>query len=156
MGRRNEPFYRVVAADSRFATSGRFLENLGWYDPKKVDQNFSLNLERVDYWLDSGAQVSNTAKSLVTKAKAGGGVPFGSSPEKKDALKPIEIGAEPSGKPEKAEESASEPDVSADLSDEASAKAEAEESEKEVKEEEAPAEQAKPEAVKADEPKQDA
>jgi small subunit ribosomal protein S16 len=82
MGSRNKPFYRLVAADSRFATTGRFLETLGWYDPKKKADNFSISIERVDYWIDNGAQLSATAKSLVKKAKAGQGVPYGSAPEK--------------------------------------------------------------------------
>jgi small subunit ribosomal protein S16 len=74
MGTTGKPFYRVVAADSRFATTGRFLEILGWYDPKKKDENFSLNMERVNYWLGTGAQLSGTAASLVKKAGAGLGV----------------------------------------------------------------------------------
>jgi len=74
MGTINKPFYRVVAADSRFATTGRFLEILGWYDPKQKGENFSLNLERVNYWLGTGAQLSGTAASLVKKAEAGLGV----------------------------------------------------------------------------------
>lgn len=71
MGATGKPFYRVVAADSRFATTGRFLEILGWYDPKKKNDNFSLNMERVNYWLGTGAQLSGTAASLVKKAVAG-------------------------------------------------------------------------------------
>ena len=75
MGTTGKPFYRVVAADSRFATTGRFLEILGWYDPKQKGDNFSINLERVRYWLGTGAQMSATASSLVKKAEAGLGVP---------------------------------------------------------------------------------
>jgi small subunit ribosomal protein S16 len=81
MGARNNPFYRVVVADSRFATTGRYLEVLGWYDPKKAEQNFSIKVDRVDYWLGTGAQMSATAKSLVKKARAGEGVEPGSAPE---------------------------------------------------------------------------
>ena len=79
MGARNKPFYRLVAADSRFATTGRFLEVLGWYDPKQKTNNFSVNLARVKYWLGTGAQLSATAKSLVKKVEAGEGVPVGSA-----------------------------------------------------------------------------
>jgi len=75
MGTTGKPFYRVVAADSRFATTGRFLEILGWYDPKQKGDNFSINMERVQYWLGTGAQMSATASSLVKKAMAGQGVP---------------------------------------------------------------------------------
>lgn len=86
MGSRNKPFYRLVAADSRFATTGRFLDILGWYDPKQKADNFSVNLERVDYWLGAGAQISATAKSLVKKARAGEGVSAAPSVEKKAAV----------------------------------------------------------------------
>lgn len=79
MGSRNNPFYRLVVADSRFATTGRFLEVLGWYDPKKADENFSVKVDRVDYWQSVGAQVSDTAKSIIKKARAGQGVKPGSA-----------------------------------------------------------------------------
>lgn len=69
MGSRNKPFFRVVAADSRRAPTGRFIETLGWYDPKQDGCNFSLNLERIDYWLSNGAQTSDTASSLIKKAR---------------------------------------------------------------------------------------
>ncbi len=82
MGARNNPFYRLVVADSRFATTGRNLEVLGWYDPKKAEKNFSVKLDRVDYWAGTGAQVSATAKSLIKKARAGEGVEPGAAPAK--------------------------------------------------------------------------
>lgn len=90
MGSRNKPFYRLVAADSRFATTGRFLELLGWYDPKQKDNPFSVNVERVDYWLGNGAQVSATAASLIKKARAGEGVPVGTAPKKKAPATPVD------------------------------------------------------------------
>ena len=83
MGARNNPFYRVVVADSRFSTTGRYLEVLGWYDPKKAEKNFSVKVDRVDYWLGVGAQMSSTAKSLIKKARAGEGVPPGAAPTQK-------------------------------------------------------------------------
>lgn len=69
MGSRNAAFYRVVVQDSRRATTGKFIETLGWYDPKQEGNNFSLNLDRVDYWLGNGAQSSDTVASLVKKAR---------------------------------------------------------------------------------------
>jgi len=69
MGSRNAAFYRVIVQDSRRATTGRFIETLGWYDPKQEGNNFSLNIDRVDYWLGNGAQPSNTVASLVKKAR---------------------------------------------------------------------------------------
>jgi len=83
MGARNNPFYRLVVADSRFATTGRNLEVLGWYDPKKAEKNFSVKVDRVDYWLGTGAQMSSTAKSLIKKARAGEGVAPGAAPQAK-------------------------------------------------------------------------
>jgi small subunit ribosomal protein S16 len=70
MGSRNAAFYRVIVQDSRFAPTGRFIETLGWYDPKQEGNNFSLNIDRVKYWLDNGAQPSETAQSLIKKASA--------------------------------------------------------------------------------------
>ena len=69
MGSRNAAFYRVIVQDARRATTGRFIETLGWYDPKQEGNNFSLNLDRVDYWLGNGAQPSNTVASLIKKAR---------------------------------------------------------------------------------------
>lgn len=69
-GGRKVPFYRVVAADQRFAPTGRFLENLGWYDPKQKGQNFSINLDRIQYWVDRGAHISETVRSLMRRAKS--------------------------------------------------------------------------------------
>jgi small subunit ribosomal protein S16 len=69
MGSRNAAFYRVIVQDARRAPTGRFIETLGWYDPKQEGNNFSLNLDRVDYWLGNGAQPSETVASLVKKAR---------------------------------------------------------------------------------------
>ncbi|MCK4563942.1 MAG: 30S ribosomal protein S16 [Verrucomicrobia bacterium] len=69
MGSRNAAFYRVIVQDGRRAPTGRFIETLGWYDPKLEGNNFSLNLDRVDYWLGNGAQPSDTAASLIKKAR---------------------------------------------------------------------------------------
>lgn len=70
MGNRNNPFYRVVAADARTATDGRFIENLGWYDPERDGTNFDLKVARVEYWKAQGAELSDTVSSLLKKAKA--------------------------------------------------------------------------------------
>lgn len=68
-GAKNEVCYRVVAADSRSPRDGRFLELLGWYDPKRKSDNCKLNLERIDHWKSKGAQLSDTVRNLVDKAK---------------------------------------------------------------------------------------
>ena len=70
MGSRNAAFYRVIVQDSRYAPTGRFIETIGWYDPKQDGNNFSLNLDRADYWLGNGAQPSETVNSLIAKARA--------------------------------------------------------------------------------------
>jgi len=69
-GSNKDPFYRIVVADKRFATAGRYLENLGWYNPKKTPSLFEINLDRVSYWTGCGAHVSDTVRVLIKKAKA--------------------------------------------------------------------------------------
>ena len=69
MGNRNNAFYRLVVADARSPRDGRFIEELGWYDPyKELEQEkVELNKERVLYWLGQGASPSTTVKSLLKK-----------------------------------------------------------------------------------------
>ena len=66
-GANKRPFYHVVVADSRRAASGRFIERLGFYDPKAPEGRESLrvNVERVKYWKGKGAQPSPTVARLV-------------------------------------------------------------------------------------------
>jgi small subunit ribosomal protein S16 len=68
-GANNDLSYRVVATDSRSPRDGRSIEILGWYDPKKSGTNFSLKLDRIDHWVKNGAQMSDTVRSLVRKAR---------------------------------------------------------------------------------------
>lgn len=69
MGRRNRPFFRVVAADERTSPTGRFIENLGWYDPNRADPNFSIKLDRIDHWIGNGAKLSDTVNTLTRRAR---------------------------------------------------------------------------------------
>lgn len=69
MGTKHAPFYRLVAADSRSPRDGRFIETVGTYDPMKKGVNYDLKLDRVDYWLSCGAQPTETAASLIKKAR---------------------------------------------------------------------------------------
>jgi small subunit ribosomal protein S16 len=69
-GARNDAAYRVVAVDSRAPRNGRFLEILGWYDPRKEGVNFSLKMDRIEHWTGRGAQLSDTVRSLIKKAGA--------------------------------------------------------------------------------------
>ncbi len=61
--------FRVVACDSRSPRDGKFLEILGWYDPRKTSDKCGLNLERIAYWKSQGAQLSETVASLVKQAQ---------------------------------------------------------------------------------------
>lgn len=70
MGGNKKPFFRVVVADMRSPNTGRFLETLGWYDPKKPGTNFELKLDRVEYWRGRGALLTDTVRSLVRKQAA--------------------------------------------------------------------------------------
>lgn len=68
-GGKNDICYRVIATDSRSPRDGRYLENLGWYDPKRPGVNFSLKEDRIQYWHSQGAQISDTVRSLLRKSR---------------------------------------------------------------------------------------
>ncbi len=68
MGRNNLPFYRVVAADTRRSNQGRYIEALGWYDPAKNGE-YSLKMDRIEYWINKGALVTDTVNNLITKQR---------------------------------------------------------------------------------------
>jgi len=83
MGKKKRPFYRIVAADSRRARDGRFLEVLGTYNPIERPAVVTVQEDRLSYWLNEGAEPSDTVASLLTqigfvekynKAKAGADV----------------------------------------------------------------------------------
>lgn len=67
-GRKKSPTYRIVVADSRSPRDGKFIEIIGQYAPRTGDQALNLKNERVNYWLDSGAQPTDTVRSLLRKA----------------------------------------------------------------------------------------
>lgn len=73
MGAKKRPFYRVVVADSRSPRDGRFIEQIGHYDPMKDPFDLKLELDRVDYWLSNGAQPSETVTRLISRARDGHG-----------------------------------------------------------------------------------
>ncbi len=68
MGAKKAPFYRVVVADSRYPRDGRFIEEIGYYDPTKNPAVININEERAKYWVGTGAQPSDTVKALLVKA----------------------------------------------------------------------------------------
>ena len=68
-GCKNHATYRIVAADERSPRDGKFLEILGWYDTAIKDENFKIDLARVDDWLKRGAKPSTTVASLIRRAR---------------------------------------------------------------------------------------
>jgi len=70
-GAKKKPFYRIVAADSRFPRDGRFLEILGTFDPLKEEDNCKVDMEKASAWIAKGAKPSKTVASLLKKAGAG-------------------------------------------------------------------------------------
>jgi small subunit ribosomal protein S16 len=68
-GTTNRPYYRVVVADSRSWSYGRFVEILGHYDPRKNPAVVKIDADRAQYWIGKGAQASDTVRSLL-KPKA--------------------------------------------------------------------------------------
>ncbi|MBU1318000.1 MAG: 30S ribosomal protein S16 [candidate division Zixibacteria bacterium] len=69
MGSKKRPFYRFVAADSRYARDGRFLETLGYYNPMEKPAKINVEPEKVFKWLKNGAQMSETVTSLFKQIK---------------------------------------------------------------------------------------
>ncbi len=67
MGSKQKPFYRIVAADSRFPRDGRFIETVGTYDPIKKDADVTIDEEKALKWLNNGAQPTDTVKSILSK-----------------------------------------------------------------------------------------
>ena len=65
MGPKKAPFYRVVVADSRYPRDGRFIEEIGYYDPTKEPSVVSIDKEKADKWLANGAQPTDTVKKLL-------------------------------------------------------------------------------------------
>jgi small subunit ribosomal protein S16 len=72
-GAKKRPFYHLVAADSRRARGGRYIERLGFYNPLAVEgtEEQRIDIERVDYWISVGAQLSDRAAKIVDAARKG-------------------------------------------------------------------------------------
>lgn len=68
MGAKKKPFYRIVVADSRFPRDGRFIEEIGYYNPTTKPTTFEVNTEKAQMWLSRGARPSDTVKQLFDKA----------------------------------------------------------------------------------------
>ena len=70
MGAKKAPFYRIVVADSRYPRDGRFIEEIGTYDPLSESNSLHVDLERAKYWIANGAQPTDTVRALLKKAEA--------------------------------------------------------------------------------------
>ena len=70
MGAKKAPFYRIVVADSRSPRDGRFIEEIGTYDPLSETNSLRVDTERAKYWIANGAQPTDTVRALLKKAEA--------------------------------------------------------------------------------------
>ncbi len=70
IGAKKAPAYRVVVADSRFPRDGRFIEEIGFYDPTKEPPVIRIDAEKAQQWIKNGAQPTDTVRSLLKKAGA--------------------------------------------------------------------------------------
>ncbi len=68
MGAKKAPYYRVVVADSRYPRDGRFIEELGTYDPRQDPAAINIDVERAQAWIKTGAQPTDTVRDLLKKA----------------------------------------------------------------------------------------
>ena len=67
VGAKNAPYFRIVVADSRSPRDGKFIEEIGTYQPRKKGENVKLDVERAKYWISKGAQPSDTVSSFLKK-----------------------------------------------------------------------------------------
>lgn len=67
MGAKKAPFYRVVVADSRYPRDGRFIEEIGYYDPTKEPAVVKIDTQKAEQWIKNGAQPTDTVKKLLKK-----------------------------------------------------------------------------------------
>ena len=65
MGAKKAPFYRIVVADSRSPRDGRFIEEIGTYDPAADSEKIKVDMERAKYWIANGAQPTDTVRGLL-------------------------------------------------------------------------------------------
>ena len=70
MGAKKAPFYRIVVADSRYPRDGRFIEEIGFYNPTVDPAELNVDVERAQAWIKTGAQPTETVRDLLKKAGA--------------------------------------------------------------------------------------
>ena len=69
IGAKKAPFYRVVVADGRYARDGRFIEEVGYYNPMTNPAEVKIDAEKVNVWLKNGAQPTDTVRALLKKTE---------------------------------------------------------------------------------------
>ena len=74
MGAKKKPFYRIIVTEKRSKRDGRFIESVGYYDPCSNPANIKLNSERVNYWIERGAQPTDTVRNII-KSNVGAASP---------------------------------------------------------------------------------
>ena len=67
MGAKKAPFYRIVVADGRYPRDGRFIEEIGYYDPTKEPSVVKVDAEKAKTWLQNGAQPTDTVRDILKK-----------------------------------------------------------------------------------------
>ena len=70
MGAKKKPFYRIVVAEKRTKRDGSFVDMVGYYNPCREPVEFKLNRDRLEYWIERGAQPSDTVRSLIERKTA--------------------------------------------------------------------------------------
>ncbi|MBQ3103310.1 MAG: 30S ribosomal protein S16 [Oscillospiraceae bacterium] len=70
MGAKKAPYYRIVVADSRSPRDGRFIEEIGTYDPSAESNKIAVDMDRAKYWIANGAQPTDTVRGLLKKVEA--------------------------------------------------------------------------------------
>ena len=68
MGAKKNPFYRIVVADSRYPCDGRFIEEIGTYDPLKTPADVKIDADKAKQWIANGAQPTDTVKDILKKS----------------------------------------------------------------------------------------
>jgi small subunit ribosomal protein S16 len=114
VGKKKQPAYRVVVADSRSPRDGRIIEAIGHYNPRTDPSEVVIDTGRANYWIERGAQPSNTVRKLIKIAETGVAPP----PERERVSKKVTIAAaeepdetEVSGTPEAEDQAAAAPDA---------------------------------------------
>ena len=67
MGAKKKPFYRIVVTEKRSKRDGRFVESIGYYDPCRKPAEIKLNAERASYWMERGAQPTDTVRNIIKR-----------------------------------------------------------------------------------------